>query len=367
MLFLRDGWTEFVNAYSLEENDILIFKYNGNSCFSILIFDRGSLCEKESSYFIKKCGHSRHGNKNQKGFLKDILEEFTQEYSYEELKLGPLKKPRKLNDEQNLISVEQITSDIPETSHMKATCIDVETAKERPGDQQKSRSSELVNPPYEQCIASDVHKRSLTAAHYIDVEAPEERPRNQLKSWSWQPVNLPRVPEKQKPPMKVLSINVAALCSKRAISEEQKQATLHMARKQLTADSFLAVMRPSSASRPYYLNIPAAWMSQHITLKTQLVQLRRNEKTWATKLQCRPNGRAGLAVGWKEFVLDNYLEEFDVCVFKLASQKHEAVILDVSIFRVVPDAAKSMEEHPAPTNKPPDVGVMRKFSSGIAV
>ena len=106
-------------------------------------------------------------------------------------------------------------------------------------------------------------------------------------------------------------------------------------------------------------NIPAAWMSQHVTLKTQLVQLRRNEKTWATKLHCRPNGRAGLTVGWKEFVLGNYLEEFDVCVFKLASQKHEAAILDVSIFRVVPDVAKSME-HPASTNKPSEVGITGK-------
>jgi len=146
MLFLRDGWTEFVNAYSLEENDILIFKYNGNSCFSILIFDRESLCEKESSYFIKKCGHSRHGNKNQKGFLKDILEEFTQEYSHEEFELGRSKKTRMVKDRQNPISLEQVTSAIPQTSHVKATCIDVQTDKERPGDRQKSWSSELVKP-----------------------------------------------------------------------------------------------------------------------------------------------------------------------------------------------------------------------------
>lgn len=43
----------------------------------------------------------------------------------------------------------------------------------------------------------------------------------------------------------------------------------------------------------------------------------------------------GLSTGWKKFALENFLEEFDVLVFKLVSKKDEVAVLDVDIFRVV--------------------------------
>ena len=57
--FFKHGWQEFVNDHGLAEHDLLIFKYNGESHFEVLIFDGQSLCEKEFSYFVKKCGHKR--------------------------------------------------------------------------------------------------------------------------------------------------------------------------------------------------------------------------------------------------------------------------------------------------------------------
>ncbi|KAM3341945.1 B3 domain-containing protein REM16-like [Capsicum galapagoense] len=56
-LFLKNGWKEFVDAHSLEEDDLLIFKYNG-SRFDVSVFHRQSLCEKEASCFVKKCEHA---------------------------------------------------------------------------------------------------------------------------------------------------------------------------------------------------------------------------------------------------------------------------------------------------------------------
>lgn len=57
-LFLKHGGKEFVDAHSLVEGDLLIFKYNGNSLFDVLVFDRQSSCKKEASYFLKKCEHA---------------------------------------------------------------------------------------------------------------------------------------------------------------------------------------------------------------------------------------------------------------------------------------------------------------------
>jgi hypothetical protein len=43
----------------LKENDFLVFKYNGESHFEVLIFGGESLCEKAASYFVRKCGHAQ--------------------------------------------------------------------------------------------------------------------------------------------------------------------------------------------------------------------------------------------------------------------------------------------------------------------
>ena len=57
MLF-KQGWKVFVEDHSLEEDDVLIFKYNGDSRFDVLIFNGRNLCEREASYFVRKCGHT---------------------------------------------------------------------------------------------------------------------------------------------------------------------------------------------------------------------------------------------------------------------------------------------------------------------
>lgn len=50
---MKDGWKEFVDEHYVEENDVLVFKYDGNSCFDVLIFDQSG-CEKEASYFVRR-------------------------------------------------------------------------------------------------------------------------------------------------------------------------------------------------------------------------------------------------------------------------------------------------------------------------
>lgn len=67
-LFFNDGWRNFVLDPSLEENDLLIFKYNGLSHFDVLMFEGQSLCEKASSYFVRKCVHreSENGYQNKR-------------------------------------------------------------------------------------------------------------------------------------------------------------------------------------------------------------------------------------------------------------------------------------------------------------
>lgn len=52
------GWDNFVKDHSLVENDLLVFKFHGVSEFEVLVFDGETLCEKPTSYFVRKCGHA---------------------------------------------------------------------------------------------------------------------------------------------------------------------------------------------------------------------------------------------------------------------------------------------------------------------
>ncbi|KAL2939458.1 B3 domain-containing protein REM16 [Bienertia sinuspersici] len=290
-LFLKDGWREFLNAFNVEKDDILIFKYTGNSCFHVLIIDRQSLCEKESSYFIRKCGHSE-------------LEEFTQENSHENIVSTPLKK-HKGEEQVTLVAGADV-------SESKAPSADM---------------SELKAP-------------------YADFGAATERPRT--RSWGWEPVKLPAVAEKQKPAKKEPSLDYLTYVSKRRpVTEEEKQKALQMARKELTEGSFLVVLRPSHVYKKFFLTLPAEWIARNLMIyERQEVHLRANEKTWMTRLVFSSKRRGGLSFGWKEFSLENFLEESDVLVFSLANQKHEPVLLNVSIFRVVPETVKSIRVPP---------------------
>lgn len=77
-------------------------------------------------------------------------------------------------------------------------------------------------------------------------------------------------------------------------------------------------------------------MQVHLPSRNQEVILRVGEKTWHTTLCNYGKKSAGISTGWKRFALENFLEEFDVLVFKLVSPKDDkAAVMDVNIFRVV--------------------------------
>ena len=58
------------------------------------------------------------------------------------------------------------------------------------------------------------------------------------------------------------------------------------------------------------------------------------EKTWRARFNYKVYG-GGLTGGWRNFAFGNNLEEFDVCLFELAGETTDAIVMDVSVFRVI--------------------------------
>ncbi|GAB2218839.1 hypothetical protein Droror1_Dr00002071 [Drosera rotundifolia] len=139
----------------------------------------------------------------------------------------------------------------------------------------------------------------------------------------------PNNPSAKSSPLKYAS-------NRRAITEEEKAKAIKMAEQEFTDGSFMVIMPPSAVYKRFFMSIPADWVFKHSHHPSQ-VTLRIGTKTWTTRFFTGKGRTGGLSSGWKNFALDNCLEQFDVCLFKPSGNDEQGIILDVSIFRVVPE------------------------------
>ncbi|GAB4855322.1 hypothetical protein Ancab_023941 [Ancistrocladus abbreviatus] len=406
VMFLLDGWEEFVKACSLKENDILIFKYNGSSCFDVLMFDGENFCEKEAAYFIRKCGHAKPEDETQK---KRDSREVTEEVD-EDSQWAPSKKSKKdANDDPVASGQARLrwhvrtpkNSPPPEAAPAKGragsglfpnSSRQPNTQPDGAGEPQngaakekKYASGQQTNPEVNGSPSNESPPQGtprlrgrprkeipLDSSKRLDAQPAELKPStengesNKQKPTSSQQSNLedsgrtPKKPlkngaksgsrprkgaasssKKQKAKSAKKSPGIKGeyyMSNRRAVTELEKQKAMELAVNESADDSFVVVMRPTSVYKRFYMTIPAEWMNKHLSKQNQAVTLQMGDKTWAARFNYdHHRGGGGLSSGWKAFALENFLEEFDVCLFKLASQKDEPVVLEVTIFRVVPE------------------------------
>ena len=84
--------------------------------------------------------------------------------------------------------------------------------------------------------------------------------------------------------------------------------------------------------------VPSGWITRNLdSLENQDVILRVEDRTWLTKLSFQKSvnraDRAGLVGGWRNFVIDNNLQEFDACGFEPGTSENGTIVLNVHIFR----------------------------------
>ncbi|PIN16087.1 hypothetical protein CDL12_11264 [Handroanthus impetiginosus] len=259
VLFLKLGWNAFVEDHGLQENDILIFKYSGDSRFDVSIFDQGSLCEKEACYFVKKCEHAV---------------------------IGQGSKRRR--------SMQESSEDTTESSDGAADC-------------------QLIEKIQSGSARKDTSGAKLT----------QSTPRRRRKT--------------KKGRRGSGESNVFQLKSRRRkVTEEEIKRAAEMANAAAaaSADCFTVVMRPSHVYKGFFMSIPAEWAKANLPSRDESIVLRVKDQEWLAKYHYKGYG-GGLTGGWRNFVMDNFLEAFDVCLFEHSKGTDNAFILDVKIFRVI--------------------------------
>ncbi|KAG5543346.1 hypothetical protein RHGRI_016167 [Rhododendron griersonianum] len=117
----------------------------------------------------------------------------------------------------------------------------------------------------------------------------------------------------------VAGYSLQYVSNRRPVTEEEKENALKLADAASTLDSFI-------------VSIPSEWALSHLLHKNLDVILRVKEKenTWHANYYGGVGNSGGLVGGWKDFAVENNLEESDVCLFELTSGTHDGIVMDVT-------------------------------------
>ncbi|KAL3603871.1 hypothetical protein D5086_004730 [Populus alba] len=339
-LFFNHGWQEFVKDHALEENDFLIFKYNGESDFDVLMFDMQSMCEKVAPYFVKKYESAERGNgcRTKRKTVKSSVEVV---YASPKGVVGGSQPEEFKDNDTDAIPVGQpIVSRVTDKKICRGIKSTEATEEDVAGGSQQEEctynGSDTI-PPLRQPIISSVGKKKISreiksirpVQYWRVVKSRGPSTREEIET----------EPDVQSPGQPEDTVHHAR--KGRKVAEEEKRNAMQLAARTVTENGFLILMKPTHVYGRFFMAIPSAWLATHLPVKgNQDVILRFKDQAWHTRFfyhKSRNNG--GLTAGWKKFALDNNLHEFDVCVFEPLDLVNYPIILNVSIFRVVEEAS----------------------------
>lgn len=339
-LFFNHGWQEFVKDHALEENDFLIFKYNGESDFDVLMFDMQSMCEKVAPYFVKKYESAERGNgcRTKRKTVKSSVEVV---YASPKGVVGGSQPEEFKDNDTDAIPVGQpIVSRVTDKKICRGIKLTEATEEDVAGGSQQEEctynGSDTI-PPLRQPIISSVGKKKISreiksirpVQYWRVVKSRGPSTRGEIET----------EPDVQSPGQPEDTVHHAR--KGRKVAEEEKRNAMQLAARTVTENGFLILMKPTHVYGRFFMAIPSSWLATHLPIKgNQDVILRFKDQAWHTRFfyhKSRNNG--GLTAGWKKFALDNNLHEFDVCVFEPLDLVNYPIILNVSIFRVVEEAS----------------------------
>ncbi|KAJ6685941.1 BINDING PROTEIN putative-RELATED [Salix purpurea] len=274
---------EFVKDHALEENDFLIFKYNGESNFDVLMFNMQSMCEKVASYFVKKYESTERGNgcRTKRKTIKSSAEVV---FASPKGVAGGSQPEEFIENDTDAIPGGQ-PNDSRVTS--KKICRGIKSTE--------ATKEDVVGGGFQQVECSYNDSDTITPLNQPtreEIETEPEHVRAQsicLLSFDGNTLVHLVIYFQGQPVDIVLHARRG-----RKVTEQEKRNAMQLAA------------------------IPSAWIVKRIPIKgNQDVILRFKDRAWHTRFfyhKSRDNG--GLSAGWKKFALDNKLHEFDVCVFE---------------------------------------------------
>lgn len=303
-IWFQEGWQEFVERYSIRVGYFLIFRYEGNSAFSVSIFN---LASSEIFYHSNtfSAGHGR-------------------QYPYEELEDEDYISPAL----QNLF-VESKPRSILNWS------VD--------GNQHAAKSVEKQSTQY---VAVNLNTFEIkNTGNEVKLHSPEEetpkpkkRGRKKKNPDPYEQNSSAKTEDEAEMRSKFYE---SATARKRPATAEERERAINAAKTFEPVNPFCrVVLRPSYLYRGCIMYLPSCFAEKYLSGVSGFIKLQLPDgKHWPVRCLSKA-GKAKFSQGWYEFTVENNLGEGDVCVFEML--KTREFMLKVTIFRVNTEGTEVM-------------------------
>ncbi|XP_077219145.1 B3 domain-containing protein Os01g0723500-like [Tasmannia lanceolata] len=268
--YLQDGWQEFAKAHSLRVSDFLVFRYDGNMRFSVLIFDK-TACEKEDI------------------FTSDSFQEPTFFH-------GPEKPGRPLKKSLDFGHV---------VSRQKA-CAIISKKHQSDSFQGKYKPSHIPDGVVR------IQTEDLDPLVGVGGRVHYLRRRQHV------------MPEEKG--------KLHYLRRRHQVMSEEKEKVKERANS-FTSNCpfFTKIMTSSHVRRGFFVEIPICFVRAHLrTERVKMILRVPKGNAWEVKLIILNKRRYGISGGWTAFARGNNLREGDSCIFELVGN----LKMCVHIFRL---------------------------------
>ncbi|XAR72862.1 hypothetical protein NMG60_11019642 [Bertholletia excelsa] len=336
-----DGWYEFVEHQAIRVGYLLVFTYEGNSNFSVNIYDMATAeikyhCNPLSGPVGSKplnldyhMGMGAVNNVN--GFQAELIRPGIP------MSHGSLLDEAKGNKQHLIKNFENVMSPYIQSAgyHFGGTELKSSNYKASEGGLRVDFGRSAAQPTRDIGIQCN-HSELVTSAYEIRLQSLTKKPETSRKRKRGNELDSPASHggELASPGS---DSSGSFMKRYRVLSPEEKERVLNAAKMFQSENPFCRViLRRSYVYKGIGLHMPASFAEKYLSGVSGFVTLQGpSGEKWPVRCMWR-DGSAKLSKGWPEFVLANKLEEGDVCVFELV--KMGDVLLKVTIFRAVGDA-----------------------------
>ncbi|PPD90676.1 hypothetical protein GOBAR_DD12415 [Gossypium barbadense] len=287
-VWFHEGWQEFVERYYIRAGYLLVFRYEGNSCFCVSIF---SLYNSEINYQTNAFVGTQYYHRKP--------------YPFEELEDDECISPTL----QNLFSRSKVNNCMNWSGEINFRAL-------KGMNSQSFRGAVLSKPnkPGRKKQKFDHAEPDSSVGREYDVYTN-------------------------------FRLYESASARKRTVTTEERERAINTAKSFEPMNPFCrVVLRPSYLYRGCIMYLPSCFAEKYLSGVSGFIKLQLPDgRQWPVRCRYR-GGKAKFSQGWYEFTLENNLGEGDVCIFELLRSRE--FVLKVTVFRVRESAPVSMKCRP---------------------
>ncbi|KAJ4954040.1 hypothetical protein NE237_030872 [Protea cynaroides] len=327
-MYFQDGWQEFVSTHSLGDSEFLLFRYDGNMKFRVLIFDKSG-CEKDYGFCTGKCEASKRTNCNpgqtfpspkpdKLNKVKENAEPSIHEIESENL--CPISR-RQTEAEKGKTKVEKPTETFTSKFPYFSQLLNQECEKDYVFSTGKSEASSFSNGAKNQNKQSRIPISSAAAA--ADLSPSRMMNCNPGQTFpSPKPDKLNKVKENAEPSIHEMESENLSPISRRQTEAEKGKTKVEKPTETFTPKFpyFSQLLSQGNVTKVFLLEIPRCFAMKHFPrCGAEITFLNPEGKSWKVKSLYRKRTQI-FSGGWRAFVLDNKLTEGDICKFELVGK-----------------------------------------------